>query len=357
MQISFLEELTVVEEFDLERLPGNPRITETVAEFLMRKRKFVSQIHWPPGVEFECKKCAECCTWFFMLLVVDEELNVELRKRVKYPHGSWIMEEGQLSLQMPGYTFRGNIPVDQAEFMTKTGRHWGYWVLNAPGKVALYNPTPCIHLVEGLCEIYEDHPQVCKEYFCRKHPILRTAEYYDDVFEQREAYRCPPEESPYYPLWLAVLKLIKHPASILDVGCGPGQFAVLCEGAGHEYVGLDWSRVAIEIGKEGPGEFHLVDVQQDRTHFKDDYDIATFIEFLEHVPDDLQILADVPQGRTVILTVPDYPGKEHFRFFSDLDQVTRRYQSLITVTYRMTLSGKNSQGRSVKIFVLKGTRR
>uniref|UniRef100_A0A6M3MG97 Putative methyltransferase n=1 Tax=viral metagenome TaxID=1070528 RepID=A0A6M3MG97_9ZZZZ len=183
------------------------------------------------------------------------------------------------------------------------------------------------------------------------------SKYYDDVFKRSSAYRCPPEESPYYPLWTAVLSLIKHPTKILDVGCGPGQFAALCVKAGHEYVGLDWSRVAVDIGREGPGEFHLVDVQQDRARFKDDYDVITFIEFLEHVPDDLEILADVPQRRTIILTVPDYPGAEHFRHFSDLGQATRRYQSLVTVSYRMVVSGKNLHGGTAKIFILKGTRR
>lgn len=360
MQISFLEELTVVEEFDLERLPGNPRMCETVKEFLTRQRKFVSQIHWPSGIEFECKKCADCCSWNFIVMNMDEELTSALRERAKYPHGSWVMEEdSKITIWMPGYRFGGNIPADQTEYIMKTGRHWGYWVLNVHEKVVLYNPTPCIHLTEDkLCGIYEDRPHVCKIYFCRRYPILRTAEYYDDVFERQEVYRCPPEESPYYPLWLAVLSLIKDKAvRILDIGCGPGQFAALCAEAGHEYVGLDWSQVAIEVGEEGPGEFHLVDLQQDRAYFKEDYDVATFIEFLEHVPDDLEILADIPRGRTIILTVPDYPGKEHFRFFSDLDQATRRYQSLITVTYRMILSGKNPQGRSAKIFVLKGTRR
>ncbi len=363
LEISFIEELVVVEAFDLERLSGNPRIAETVAEFLERKRQFVSQIVWPPGIEFECKKCGDCCTWYSFVTQMDEEMIHTLRERAKYPHGSWILNENrQIMMQMPDYMFGGNIPPDQAEYIMKTGRHWGYWVLNAHGNVVLYNPTSCIHLTEDkLCGIYEDRPHVCKNTFCRRHPILRTAEYYDGLFEKRKEYRCPPEESNYYPLWLAVLSLIKHPAKILDVGCGPGQFAALCTEAGHEYVGLDWSRVAIETAETAPrassGEFHLVDVQQDRTRFKDDYDVATFIEFLEHIPDDLEVLADVPQGRTVILTVPDYPGKEHFRFFSDLDQVTHRFQPLITVAARMILSGKSRQGRSVQIFVLKGIRR
>jgi len=358
-----LEEFAVVEAFDLERLSGNPRISETVEEFLARKREFVSQIVWPPGIEYECKKCGDCCTWNFNVVKIDEEKIRILRERAKYPHGSWILnEDRQLTVKMPGLSFTGSMPPVHIEYINRTGRHWGYWVLNARGNVVLYNPTPCIHLTEDkTCGIYENRPRACVAYSCRRHPILRTAKYYDDVFERQGAYRCPPEESHYYPLWLAVLSLIKHPSRILDIGCGPGQFAALCAEAGHEYVGLDWSQVAIETAKTAPwttsGEFHLVDVQQDRTRFKDDYDVATFIEFLEHIPDDLEILADVPQGRTVILTVPDYPGKEHFRFFSDLEQATRRYQPLITVAARMILSGKSRQGRSVQIFVLKGIRR
>jgi len=184
---------------------------------------------------------------------------------------------------------------------------------------------------------------------------MSTPEYYDDAF-RNEKYLCPPEDSPYYTLWSGILHyLIKHPSRILDVGSGPGQFAVLCARAGHEYVGLDWSRVAIEAGKKGPGEFYLVDVQQDRTHFKDDYDVATFIEFLEHVPNDLEILADVPQGRTIILTVPDFPSEVHFRFFADMDQVVRRYQDLISVNGKMIL-GATNWGQPAQIFVLKGTR-
>jgi len=353
------------EDFNLEQLPGNPSISETVEHFLMEKRKRIAQTQWPPGTTFECKQCGDCCTWNFILLITDEELNTSLRRHAKYPHGAWALkEERQILLQMPDYSFTGNIPSDQSEYILKTGRHWGYWVLNARGRVVLYNPTPCIHLGEdNLCGIYDDvemtRPRVCKVYFCRRHPnVLLGAEHYDYIFEnRRDKYRCPPEESPYYPLWTAVLGLIKGPVKILDVGCGPGQFAELCVKAGHEYIGLDWSRVAIEAGREGPGEFHLVDLQKDRTHFKEDYDVATFVEFLEHVPNDLEILADVPQGRTVILTVPDYGGKEHFRFFKDLDEVTQRYRPIIAVNYRMILSGKNPEDELVNIFILRGTRR
>ena len=189
----------------------------------------------------------------------------------------------------------------------------------------------------------------------RGHRPKSTPEYYDEAFRQPK-YLCPPEDAPYFTLWSGILHfLIKDPVKILDVGCGPGQFAELCARAGHEYVGLDWSPVAIEVGKKGPGECYLVNVQEDRARFKDDHDVYTFIEFLEHVANDLEILADVPQGRTIILTVPDFPSNVHYRFFTDMKQVIDRYQDLMKINGKMILAATN-WGQPAKIFVLRGIR-
>lgn len=165
----------MAEEFDLERLPGNPRMCETVRDFLTRQRKFMGRTKWPPGTKFECHGCADCCRWYFIILNTDDKLAEELITRVKYPHGFWVlMPENRLKVQMPGFFFFGNIPSDQREFITVTGRTWGYWVLNKKrGKPVIYTPTPCIHLTdENKCEIYEERPRVCKVYFCGRYPII-----------------------------------------------------------------------------------------------------------------------------------------------------------------------------------------
>lgn len=162
------------EEYDFERLPGNPRMCETIQQFLSRQRKFVGQTKWPPGTEFECRRCGDCCNWYFIILVTDEELVKELLTRVKYPHGSWnLNEKDNLRVAMPGFSFIGICPPKQVEFMKGTGRTWGYWRLNVNGKIVLYNPTPCIHFGDdGLCEIYENRPEVCEPYFCRRYPVI-----------------------------------------------------------------------------------------------------------------------------------------------------------------------------------------
>ena len=163
------------EDFDLERLTGNPAICETVGEFLMRRRKLVTEAEWPEGTEFRCEMCGDCCNWNYLILEVDEELNTMLRDMVKYPHGSWMMENpGMVAVSMPGFSFSGNIPPSQTDYIMRTGRNWGYWVLNAHGHVVLYNPTPCIHYLpeDKLCGIYETRPGVCREYFCRRHAVI-----------------------------------------------------------------------------------------------------------------------------------------------------------------------------------------
>ena len=167
------------EEFNLERLSGNPRMCEVVEDFLTRQRKFVAQIKWPPGTKFECKGCGDCCKWYFLILITGEKLVEKLRGRAKYPHGFWhLREEGRIEVRMPNFYFIGLCPPAQAEFLTVTSRTWGYWVLNARGKVVLYNPVPCIHLAEeNQCAIYEEEqggprPRVCQMYYCRRWPII-----------------------------------------------------------------------------------------------------------------------------------------------------------------------------------------
>jgi len=157
-------------------------------------------------------------------------------------------------------------------------------------------------------------------------------EEYDAIFRDVPHYRGPPEGSPYYPLWKTILELLEPGWRIIDVGCGPGQFARLCVNAGHPYVGLDFSEEAINLARSRVPEakFCLTDVAIDRYLIrKGDYDVATFVEFLEHVEDDLGILGSVPVRKNVIISVPNYGGREHFRFFNSIESAISRYRKLV----------------------------
>ena len=118
------------------------------------------------------------------------------------------------------------------------------------------------------------------------------------------------------------------------MGCGPGQFADLCVGAKHRYVGVDFSEVAITHGRRvvPQATFHLVDVVKDASLLtKGDYDAVTFIEFLEHIDEDLMVLSFIPEGKRVVLTVPKFWCEGHVRVFKTSNSVALRYEKLIDI--------------------------
>lgn len=61
------------------------------------------------------------------------------------------------------YTIYGYTDEDFIEFLKA---HYGVEVIEA---VQLKIPHRCIHLTdEGLCDIYENRPKMCREYQCKK---------------------------------------------------------------------------------------------------------------------------------------------------------------------------------------------
>lgn len=185
------------------------------------------------------------------------------------------------------------------------------------------------------------------------------AEDYDEIYRASEIYRGAPEDSPYYPLWTEILELLQGGEKILDIGCGPGQFGELCVKAGYGYKGLDFSGEAIKIAKDrGYGVYEKWDIEENPLPLeREKYDVATFIEFFEHVPNDLELLRRVPPGRAVVFSVPNYPDKRHFRYFVSSQQARSRYQPYLRYEYSVTLSGKNVYNEIAEIYLFRGVKR
>ncbi len=138
----------------------------------------------------------------------------------------------------------------------------------------------------------------------------------------------------------------------MDVGCGPGQFSRLCVEEGHPYVGIDFSQVAIEQGMKNNPEliFHLVDVVKDKSLIKKGgYDTITFIEFLEHIEDDLEVISSIPEGRNVVLSVPKYWSKAHVRAFNTRKSVYDRYGDLIEIKDISEVNSGSKRTRNTNI--------
>lgn len=161
---------------------------------------------------------------------------------------------------------------------------------------------------------------------------IKDRGYYDAAYSASKEYKKHYSESIYFGLWESVYSLISS-VPILEVGCGPGQFAQMLQDRGViDYFGFDYSRTAIEIAKDKSDQkFSVMDALTPDPYSRD-FECAIIMEVLEHT-DDLKILSFIKSGKEVIITVPDFDYPSHVRFFETKEQVTERYGGLIDIMH------------------------
>jgi SAM-dependent methyltransferase len=190
-------------------------------------------------------------------------------------------------------------------------------------------------------------------------PGVRPASWYDAAYAATDEYRRHYTESQYYFLWSVLADRMLHdpPASVLDLGCGPGQFAELLRDKGlPRYRGVDLSEPAIALARQRcPGyAFETADLVASSLLGQGGYDCLVALEFLEHVEPDLEILAKVPSGTRFYGTVPSFPYVSHVRHFDDAEAVRARYGHLFE-PFRVDAFPANATGKV--FYLLEGTRR
>ena len=171
----------------------------------------------------------------------------------------------------------------------------------------------------------------------------------------------PLDKSPWRPLYEALEALIPyHNPSITDLGCGAGRFAALLKGKGYtEYAGWDFSSVMIEEARKTVPEylfikgdvklFHPVLFKTNKPGEKLVYIVS---EILEHLEDDMGLIRKLPEGSTIIGSVPNHWSVSHVRTFEDEQEVVDRYSGLIDFDM-MQVIPLNDQKR---FFVFRGVR-
>lgn len=128
----------------------------------------------------------------------------------------------------------------------------------------------------------------------------------------------------YFTYLLRIRELVEeiNPDSILDVGCGEGRFLGLL-GNHIRKVGVDLSPRPIKFAQafHPDIEFHCADANQ----LKEEFDIVTAIEVLEHVPDEqvtnfLKILEKrIKESGKIIISVPTTVlpvSEKHYRHYT-----------------------------------------
>ena len=186
----------------------------------------------------------------------------------------------------------------------------------------------------------------------------RPARWYDATYEGSSEYQKHYSESRYYFLWTVVVDRMMrcHVEKVLDLGCGPGQFASLLHDKGfRQYCGVDFSPRCVEFARQNCPDFEFVvrNVLETNVLESRDYDCLIALEFLEHITEDLTVLQKIRSGTKFFGTVPSFPFISHVRHFSSVEEVEARYQALFS-SFRIDVFLENPEG--TKFYLMEGTK-
>lgn len=159
-----------------------------------------------------------------------------------------------------------------------------------------------------------------------------SAAYSDAIYAKRPERYGGVLSSPYIPVWSTVAQRLStsKAAAVVDLGCGPGQFAeyLLRQAAVDvRYTGIDFSEVAVRQAEERGllAQFVVGDLIRHSALDSLPYDTAVALEVLEHLEDDLGLLKRLRGGTRVIGSVPNFDAYGHVRYFAGSAEVEARY--------------------------------
>ena len=152
----------------------------------------------------------------------------------------------------------------------------------------------------------------CKAIYLGKY----DTEYDDGLYEYYRNYQGKPKEAIYDPLtvksYLKVLDLFAQHIpgrTILDVGCGKGDFVDAAILAGWDINGIELAQPAVEIAQGYGLPVERLDFFSDLIE-PSSKDIVTLFEVIEHLADPVRFLRRaeevVKPGGLVYLTTPNY---------------------------------------------------
>jgi len=149
------------------------------------------------------------------------------------------------------------------------------------------------------------------------------------------------------PLYKAAVEYLPPPAAadiVIDLGCGIGMFTEVLFKAGYtKYIGIDFSPTMINHSKKRvPEAKFMVGDLRDKEIQKiiASYKIFVSLEVLEHIKNDLGIIAAIPIDSLVVFSVPSFDDELHVRYFNSEFEVIERYKGLIKFNKSTTIDGR-----------------
>lgn len=202
---------------------------------------------------------------------------------------------------------------------------------------------------------YRRSPQATAECVSGKE---QEPDWYDQSFENADHWRVHYTRSRYYFLWSVIIDRMKtaNCKSLLDVGCGPGQFACNARDQGiPAYLGLDFSPKRIEQARQICPEFdfRVEDVFETTLFQTHNYDSIIMTEFLEHIENDHQVVDQIRSGTHILATVPNFDYESHVRFFHNELEVEQRYRNQLR---DLTITSLKGDEHSRVYFLIDGVK-
>lgn len=158
--------------------------------------------------------------------------------------------------------------------------------------------------------------------------------YYDAIFAQSPKYAQHGSQTEYVAVWERIVDAVRRAGvgRILDFGCGPGQFAEFLRERAPKlsYVGFDFSDTAISQARARcPGyRFERMTLPNASVGSECTGGAVVCTEVLEHIDDDIAVLASISADTLVWATVPNFDSFGHVRIFHSCEEVLLRYGSL-----------------------------
>lgn len=160
--------------------------------------------------------------------------------------------------------------------------------------------------------------------------------FYDAVYENSDKYASNSDDSIYVPVWDEVLQYFQgsNVLSVVDVGCGPGQFAeyAIKHLPALSYIGFDYSSVAISQAKKRTKGVEFIEGNAFSSPLlaENAADVYILLEVLEHIEKDLELLGSMPSKASLVFSVPNFDSFGHVRFFLNENEVFNRYNHLFS---------------------------
>lgn len=197
----------------------------------------------------------------------------------------------------------------------------------------------------------DNHPQIAESGIDEATARMneKDSDHYDVMFAKGYDTR------RYAELYNSVKDLLLPTDIVFDVGCGNGDFAEMIS-KDHAYYGCDFSKIGIQLSQQKANGY------KDNIFIGNAYDpsiyekaepanVVIMLEILEHLYD-LSAIVNIPSGKRVILSVPNYPDPAHVRTYFSPEYIEERFERFLDIKSIKTID----RDRGMKIFLCDAVR-